>query len=192
MNWTTKLFLILLQLAIGWHFLYEGLWKIQEEKKWSSRPYLSAANGPTRPAMRWSAGDPAVTRDGFNFTVNDPTVEVATYFAVPPIDPTVAKVNRRLHKEMPPQLEKEWDAYFQDYLKSYGLDQAAAPEQAEVEKLPPEFLAVFGAIATPARFPQFPGARWKSAGSGKHGSSTRTATLTRVPSVFSPSAASIR
>ena len=29
MNWSTKLFLVLLQLAIGWHFLYEGVWKVK-------------------------------------------------------------------------------------------------------------------------------------------------------------------
>jgi uncharacterized membrane protein YphA (DoxX/SURF4 family) len=145
MNWSTKLFLVLLQLAIGWHFLYEGLWKIKAEKTWSSRPYLSAANGPTGPAMRWSAGDPAVTRDGLDFAVADPTVEVETYFAVRPIDPAIAPVNRRLNKHMPPQLEKEWDAYFQDFLKSYGLDKSPAPSAAELEKLPPEFIAVLGA-----------------------------------------------
>ena len=145
MNWSTKLFLVLLQLAIGWHFLYEGLWKIKAEKTWSSRPYLSAANGPTGPAMRWSAGDPAVTREGIDFTVADPTVEVETYFAVKPLDPAVAPVNQRLNKHMPPQLEKEWDAYFADYLKSYGLDKAPAPNQAELEKLQPEFIAVLGA-----------------------------------------------
>src|SRR4051794_6351271 len=121
MKWTTKLFLILLQLSIGWHFLYEGLWKLKEEKKWSSRPYLSAANGPTGAAMRWSAGDPAVTRDGINFTVANPTVEVTSYFEVKPLDPAVPPVNQRLHKHMPTQLEKEWDAYFADFLKSYGL-----------------------------------------------------------------------
>src|SRR5260221_3532207 len=145
MNWSTKLFLILMQLAIGWHFLFEGLWKIQEEKKWSSRPYLSAANGPTAPAMRWSAGDPAVTRDGINFIVADPKVEVETYFAVKPIDPALAAANRRLHKHMPAPLEAEWDAYFQDYLKSYGLDKAPAPNEADLEKLQPEFVAVLGA-----------------------------------------------
>jgi uncharacterized membrane protein YphA (DoxX/SURF4 family) len=148
MKWTTKLFLILLQLAIGWHFLYEGLWKIKEEKKWSSRPYLSAANGPTGPAMRWSAGDPAVTRDGVNFTVANPTIAVTSYFELKPLDPAVAPVNQRLHKHMPAQLEKEWDAYFADFLKSYGLDKGPAPDQAEVEKLPPEFIAVFGANPT--------------------------------------------
>lgn len=144
MNWSTKVFLVLLQLAIGWHFLYEGLWKVKAEKKWSSKPYLQAANGPTGPAMRWSAGDPSVQRDGVSFNVDDPKVEVETYFAVKPIDTTVPPVNRKLHQHLPPALEKEWDAYFQDYLKSYGLDKAPAPTAAELEKTPPEFLHVLG------------------------------------------------
>ncbi len=44
------LFLILLRIAIGWHFLYEGLDKYQStqrgERPWSAEPYLRASTGP--------------------------------------------------------------------------------------------------------------------------------------------------
>lgn len=44
------LFLILLRVAIGWHFLYEGLDKYQTtqrgDRPWSAEPYLRASTGP--------------------------------------------------------------------------------------------------------------------------------------------------
>jgi uncharacterized membrane protein YphA (DoxX/SURF4 family) len=50
------LFLVLLRIAIGWHFLYEGLEKIESTHKggkpFTAEPYLRAATGPLAPYFR--------------------------------------------------------------------------------------------------------------------------------------------
>ena len=38
--------LVLLRLALGCHFLYEGVWKIEHADKFSAAPFLSEAKGP--------------------------------------------------------------------------------------------------------------------------------------------------
>jgi uncharacterized membrane protein YphA (DoxX/SURF4 family) len=54
-------FLVLLRIAIGWQFLYEGLWKLNtfsSAKPWTSAGYLRAARGPLRTVYRGMTGDP--------------------------------------------------------------------------------------------------------------------------------------
>lgn len=43
-GWTIAL-LVLLRISIGWHFLYEGVWKLEQED-WRATPYLVASSGP--------------------------------------------------------------------------------------------------------------------------------------------------
>ncbi|ASV74261.1 hypothetical protein THTE_1659 [Thermogutta terrifontis] len=38
--------LVLLRITIGWHFLYEGVWKIANRDKFSAEPFLTQAKGP--------------------------------------------------------------------------------------------------------------------------------------------------
>ncbi len=45
----TVLLLVALRLTIGWHFLYEGVWKINHADKFSARPFLTMAKGPAAP-----------------------------------------------------------------------------------------------------------------------------------------------
>ena len=47
--------LLLLRVAIGWHFLYEGCWKLMQEDGWSCASYLGAAQGPLAPLFKWMA-----------------------------------------------------------------------------------------------------------------------------------------
>src|SRR5205814_977130 len=55
-----------LRLAIGWHFLFEGLHKIhsvyvgpsETSRPFTSEPYFAAAEGPLGPYMRKKLGDP--------------------------------------------------------------------------------------------------------------------------------------
>ena len=47
--------LALLRFAIGWHFLYEGLWKLMQQDGWSCVSYLGAAQGPLAPVFKWMA-----------------------------------------------------------------------------------------------------------------------------------------
>ena len=38
-----------LRLTIGWHFFYEGVWKITNSDKFSAAPFLTNAKGPAAP-----------------------------------------------------------------------------------------------------------------------------------------------
>ena len=48
-------FVAILRIAIGWHFLYEGLWKLMQTEGWSCMSYLDAAQGPLAPIFKWMA-----------------------------------------------------------------------------------------------------------------------------------------
>src|SRR5262245_61076311 len=62
----TRLFLVLLRLAIGWHLFIEGVTKLESfavgptgtSKPFSSRGYLQQSQGPLGPFFRGIAGDP--------------------------------------------------------------------------------------------------------------------------------------
>ena len=65
-KWSMRVFFILaLRLAIGWHFLFEGLHKIhsthvgpsETNKVFSSEPYFQVAEGPLGPIMRKQMSD---------------------------------------------------------------------------------------------------------------------------------------
>ena len=45
----------LLRMAVGWHFLYEGGWKLMQSDGWSCLSYLGAAQGPLAPLFKWMA-----------------------------------------------------------------------------------------------------------------------------------------
>ena len=53
--------IVVLRIAIGWQFLYEGMWKIDSMstvKPWSSEGYLKNSQGPMRDFFRNMTGDP--------------------------------------------------------------------------------------------------------------------------------------
>ncbi|QDU79053.1 DoxX [Polystyrenella longa] len=53
--------LVVLRMAIGWQFLYEGLWKTSTQstsRPWTAAGYLSNAEGPFRDNFRELVGDP--------------------------------------------------------------------------------------------------------------------------------------
>ena len=49
-----------LRMAIGWHFLYEGLWKFSQPGGWSSVEYLRMSRWIGAPLFHWIAGNPTV------------------------------------------------------------------------------------------------------------------------------------
>lgn len=134
MNFSTRVCLVLLQLAIGWHLAYEGYWKYQE-KTWSSKGYLRNATGPLAPGIRWLAGDPEVSwqesEGKAGFVVYDPSNDFLARFEVIPLDPNEAPSDRRLHKNMPPVLAEEWQDYYKRFVEQYKLGQIE-------DKPPPE------------------------------------------------------
>jgi uncharacterized membrane protein YphA (DoxX/SURF4 family) len=57
----TVTLLVLLRIAIGWQFLYEGLWKLQSRqtaRPWTSAGYLRNSQGPFRSLFLALSGDP--------------------------------------------------------------------------------------------------------------------------------------
>ena len=87
----TMAFLVLLRLAIGWHFLFEGLHKLDSfvrgetttNKPFSSAGYFREAPGPLASEMRQFVGDPddkALAR----LTVLPPPEDPLTGQTVPP------------------------------------------------------------------------------------------------------------
>ena len=49
--------LVVLRMLIGWHFLYEGVWKIVNADKFSAAGFLGAAKGPAAPLFYWMVAD---------------------------------------------------------------------------------------------------------------------------------------
>jgi uncharacterized membrane protein YphA (DoxX/SURF4 family) len=49
--------LIALRLALGCHFLYEGVWKIKHRDEFSAEPFLTQAKGPIAPLFYWMIPD---------------------------------------------------------------------------------------------------------------------------------------
>src|SRR5262249_47347864 len=135
MNVITRIFLVLLRFAIGWHFLIEGLEKVDShyhlfhreaegQKPWSSEAYLKGSTGPLAPLFRGQLGDPdkaalerltlPVPRRG---QPSSPGLEVL-------IDDAVA--GRSLVKDgpgqpLPPALEKDWTDYFEHFKTFYSV-----------------------------------------------------------------------
>lgn len=55
------LFVVILRMAIGWQFVYEGYWKIHSQgtaKPWTAAGYLKNSQGPFRDYFRSMTGDP--------------------------------------------------------------------------------------------------------------------------------------
>jgi uncharacterized membrane protein YphA (DoxX/SURF4 family) len=127
MNSLTRFFLVLLRLAIGWHFLFEGLEKIESvnvgptttNRPWTSEPYLREASGPFGDYFRRKIGD-----------LDDMALAKLT---VKPLPPGQDSAKTPLHTRFPPALEQEWDAYLDAFLAHYGLDQAADPSERKAK-----------------------------------------------------------
>jgi len=117
MNAWTRIGLVLLRVVIGWHFLFEGLEKLDSwyngpregHPVWSAAGYLSESQGPMAWWFRQQAGDPD--------------------------NKALAKLT--LPKEpgkLPPAVEKEWLDQFHRFVEHYGLgiDKAVQPENIGV------------------------------------------------------------
>lgn len=120
MTRSAAFFLILLRLAIGWHFLVEGFQKIPSEqltalglptnnKPFSSAGYFREAPGPLGDAVRNYAGDP-----------DQEALSRLTLEAIPTgRDPATYGPALRV----PKGLKADWDAYLKQFAAHYGLDE---------------------------------------------------------------------
>jgi uncharacterized membrane protein YphA (DoxX/SURF4 family) len=113
MNSLTRVFLVLLRLAIGWHFLFEGIEKIQSvdlgptetNRPWSSEGYLREACGPLGEYFRRAAGDP-----------DD---EALAKLEVPPLPADVDPGKTPPYTRLPAALTREWDGYYDRFIRFY-------------------------------------------------------------------------
>jgi uncharacterized membrane protein YphA (DoxX/SURF4 family) len=106
MNRWTRVFLVVLRLAIGWHFLIEGLEKLHSvevgptttNKPWSSEAYLRESTGPLASYFRELAGG-----------TDESVVERLALQPVQQGQDPEGSARARLS----PELEAEWDTLFQ-------------------------------------------------------------------------------
>src|SRR2546430_1446820 len=110
MNNLTRLFLILVRLAIGWLFLAEGVEKVQSlqrgptvgGKPFSSAGYLKQSSGPLAPFFQWQAGGDADAH----------ALECLT------VDPDAARLPR---DRASAALRADWDDYLARFADHYQL-----------------------------------------------------------------------
>ena len=53
-----------IRIAVGWHFLYEGVWKLMQNGQWSCLSYLDGAQGPLAGLFKWMAGQGWIVATG--------------------------------------------------------------------------------------------------------------------------------
>ena len=120
MNNLTRVFLVLLRLAIGWHFFFEGWEKLDSlrtgptttNRPFTSASYLREATGPFADFFRNQAGE---TDEA-----------VLNRLTVVPLVPGQDPAKTPPHTRMPPQLAKEWKDFFDRFVQHYHLDQQQA------------------------------------------------------------------
>lgn len=122
----TVLFLIALRLAIGWHFLFEGLQKVHStlvgptttNKPFTSEGYFRETSGPLSAYLRREFGDP-----------DEMALARLTVAPLPAgLDPRDATLMDR----MPPALNKDWNDYFTRFENFYQLSDVQNKEAKAV------------------------------------------------------------
>jgi uncharacterized membrane protein YphA (DoxX/SURF4 family) len=109
----TVVFLVLLRLAIGWHFLFEGLHKVHStysDRPFSSAGYFREAEGPLGAWMR-------------RFVVGDADAE-----ALERLTPVPAGPDSQPQDRFPPALARDWQAYLDRFVQFYQLSDAQRDE----------------------------------------------------------------
>jgi uncharacterized membrane protein YphA (DoxX/SURF4 family) len=99
----TIVLLVLLRLAIGWHFMFEGVEKLKSPS-WSSETYLRESTGPLAPFFRKIAGD-----------------SLADRLTPRPVTGSEDAIGERLSEFMPPALDREWQLWYDAFLRHYKL-----------------------------------------------------------------------
>lgn len=87
-----RFFLIALRVAIGWHCFVEGMEKLSAPN-WSSEAYLREASGPLAGPYHWAAGDRLID-----------------------------KLTLGADESFPPELDREWQQYFDAFAAYHELD----------------------------------------------------------------------
>lgn len=109
-------FLVLLRIAIGWHFGFEAyekhrsVWKgpTAYSRPWTSEGYFREGSGPLAALVRQQIGD---TDD-----------LLLAQFDVQPVPAGEDSADSSADRRMPPALDKEWNDYFERFVKAHELD----------------------------------------------------------------------
>src|SRR5262245_37949387 len=109
----TPFFLVLLRLAIGWHFFFEGVEKLHNPT-WSSAAYLRESTGPLARDFRDLAGDPVLG-----------LVELEPLGA----DQDSARVPH--NQRFPAGLAKVWDGFADRFIAHYKPSDEGQAKQFE-------------------------------------------------------------
>jgi uncharacterized membrane protein YphA (DoxX/SURF4 family) len=118
MTRSTAVFLVLLRLAIGWHFLVEGWVKIRatdligpaaSSKPFNSEGYFRESHGPLAGLIRQGTGDP--------------DEELLARLTVQPMPKGQEPARYPDQNRTPPALARDWDDYFARFTAHYNLDE---------------------------------------------------------------------
>jgi uncharacterized membrane protein YphA (DoxX/SURF4 family) len=121
LGFLARVFLVALQIAIGWHLFYEGVWKLRNPS-WTSKGYVRNATGPFALPIRWTAGDPDVSRTGLGFSEADPTPGLLERLTPLPPESGQDEDAGHQHRYLPEPLKKQWESYYEEqFLPHYQL-----------------------------------------------------------------------
>jgi uncharacterized membrane protein YphA (DoxX/SURF4 family) len=118
MSFLTRMCLILLRLAIGWHLLFEGAVKIHSHaigKTTTSAPFTSA------PYLREATGPLA---DFFHEQAGDPDKAALERLSLRMLQTAQEEADIKNSDRLSPALVQDWNAYFDRFADWYDLDDA--------------------------------------------------------------------
>jgi len=139
LSFLSRVFLVALQIAIGWHLFYEGVWKFRNPS-WTSKGYIRNATGPFALPIRWTAGDPDVERQGLKFTDADPAPALLDRFT--PLEPDRGEDldEGHLHRYLPQSIKHQWEDYRDRFVKHYKLNESQDhAQEVQVDRKLTEF-----------------------------------------------------
>jgi len=139
----TAVFLIVLRICIGWHFAYEGYGKFRSayqgkaavnEKPFSSEAYFRESESAFGRLVKKQLGDP--------------DQEVVDKLALKPVEGDESNVSPAAR--FPDALAREWDDYFDRFVKQYRLDeQQLGDARRAFDQSKADFVKWVGKVRTP-------------------------------------------
>ena len=112
--------IVVLRIGVGWHFLYEGIWKTDPANGFSSKGFLGMAKGPVKEFYYFflpdlGGEDRLQMAEVYRGTVGDDGVRAV-------------KKSDRIGWTFP-VIEKEWFTHYRDFRAKYGLGGEENAEQ---------------------------------------------------------------
>ncbi|HUR54988.1 MAG TPA: DoxX family protein, partial [Gemmataceae bacterium] len=149
-RWSCKVFFLLaLRLAIGWHFLFEGLHKINSHyvgvaegnRPFSSEPYFKDADGPLAPLVRARTGDIDEQLKARLEPQNlPPELEKLSPNARAALPPEKHPTGEALAKMVPAAVAEDWATFVSAFKDKYKLD---AEQKKQLDTYTPSALAIY-------------------------------------------------